>query len=341
MNTSAINTSSKNSTGSSMNAPSKAEGIAWCSTFILTAIFIVVGNLFTIILFAVNKKLRKKSLFLVINMAFADLMIGALSLPIYIYDTGSYYNLWTGGLSRHISSYFFGIVHAIFMNASLISAAFISGERLYAVYWPFKHRTLSMRTYRIVLIVAWTLVFTATAVSNGLYWLVSYNYALYEWMTFFLALTFIMSVCNIAIWRKFRHESVPSQQQNRASQNKRLTKTLLVVSILALFSWLPYSIMYFLVFVCYIQISDSFYYLITCFTYSNSFINPVVYALRIPEFRQALASCCFRRQVATNMDGTECRDNTAAGLATKARILRTAPSHLQLEYEQEVMDTKL
>ena len=37
--------------------------------------------------------------------------------------------------------------------------------------------------------------------------------------------------------------------------------------------------------------------------YSNSFFNPVVYALRIPEFRQALVLGCFRRQEAMYVQG--------------------------------------
>ncbi|XP_078353004.1 adenosine receptor A3-like [Oculina patagonica] len=337
-NISAINTSSKNATGSSVSVPSTAEGIAWCSAFILASIFIVVGNLLVIILFAVNKKLRKKSLFLVVNMAFADLMLGALALPIYIYDIGGYFKLWTGGLSRSISlSYFFGIVDTIFTDTSLISAVFISSERFYAVYWPFKHRTLSMQAYRIVIIIAWVLALLDTAVYNVLYWLVSYQFALNGWLSFFLALTLIMFVCNIGIWRKFRHKTFSSQQQNRDSQNKRLTKTLLFVSILALLSWLPLTLMNYLIFIRNVQIPVTYFYLIMLFTFSHSFVNPVVYALRIPEFREALASCCFRR----NKDGTERRNNAAAGLAKQVRTLRTGPSHLQLEFEQEVMDTKL
>ena len=50
--------------------PSKVEGIAWCSAFALEALITVLGNLLTIILFLVNKNLRKKCLPLVINMAF-------------------------------------------------------------------------------------------------------------------------------------------------------------------------------------------------------------------------------------------------------------------------------
>ena len=56
-------TASNNTTSSSTeDLPSKAEGIALCSGFAIAAVFIVVGNLLTIVLFAVDKKLRKKSL---------------------------------------------------------------------------------------------------------------------------------------------------------------------------------------------------------------------------------------------------------------------------------------
>ena len=62
----------------------------------LEAVFIVIGNLITIVLFAVKKKLRKKSLFLVMNMAFADLIFGAVFLPLSINIVVSYqhHQLW-------------------------------------------------------------------------------------------------------------------------------------------------------------------------------------------------------------------------------------------------------
>ena len=60
-----------------------AEGIALCAAFILIFLFIVGGNLLTVVLFAVDRRLRKRSLLLVINMAFADLMLGTVALPIY------------------------------------------------------------------------------------------------------------------------------------------------------------------------------------------------------------------------------------------------------------------
>ena len=145
-NTSVADTSLENATGLSMAVPSKAEGIAWCSAFISLSVFIVVGNLLTIVLFARNKTLRKKSLFLVINMAFADLMMGALTLPFDIRSLGANFNLWIRSVNMRLA-YFSAITDSVPIVATLNSAAAISGERFYAIYWPFKHRTLSMRAY--------------------------------------------------------------------------------------------------------------------------------------------------------------------------------------------------
>ena len=90
-----VTSASNNTTSlSSEDVRSKAEGIAWCSAFALEAVFIVAGNLLTIVLFALNKKLRKKSLYLIINMAFGDLFLGAVHVPLYILLIGNGHQLW-------------------------------------------------------------------------------------------------------------------------------------------------------------------------------------------------------------------------------------------------------
>ena len=55
------------------------------------------------------------------------------------------------------------------------------------------------------------------------------------------AIVVVIITCafNIAIWRKIKHRRVASQQQNKETQNVRLTKTLMFASILALVCWLP------------------------------------------------------------------------------------------------------
>ena len=222
-NTSVADTSLENATGLSMAVPSKAEGIAWCSAFILLSAFIVAGNSLTLVLFARNKTLRKKSLFLVISMAFADLMMGALSVPFYIYRLGAYFHLWITSVNMPLA-YISAIFETVPIVATLNSAAATSAERFYAIYWSFKHRTLSMRAYRIVVCAVWTLTLVVSAAWVALNNFTSYNHAVYILAPYTLILILFMCGCNIGIWIKFRHGSFALQQDNRASTEKTLNK---------------------------------------------------------------------------------------------------------------------
>ena len=214
---------SMNTTSSSSeDLSSKAEGVASCAVFALEAVLIVAGNLLTIVLFARNKNLRKKSLFLVINMAFADLMLGTVGIPLYIYDIGAAYLLWAAKMSTSFYNSL-KVADTIFAQASLISAVLISIERFYAIYWPLKHRTLSMRAYCIVIFMVWTLTAIVTTIISLACVLISCNYAFYVWIPYAVTLLSIVCGCNIGIWRKFHRGRMASQQQNRAVQNKRLT----------------------------------------------------------------------------------------------------------------------
>ena len=59
-NTSSANVSIDVKPGLSLSALSRPEGIAWCTVSSLLSLFITVGNLFTIILFTANKRVRKR-----------------------------------------------------------------------------------------------------------------------------------------------------------------------------------------------------------------------------------------------------------------------------------------
>ena len=71
-------------------------------------------------------------------MAFADLMLGILSLPLYIHSVGYSFELWKGDWPMSLSI-FYTTVDTFFAQAAFISSACISGERFYAIYRPFKH----------------------------------------------------------------------------------------------------------------------------------------------------------------------------------------------------------
>ena len=216
--------------------PSKVEGIAWCIAFTLEALLIVLGNFLTLVLFAVNKRLRKRSLFLVINMAFADLLSGALSLPILIYTIGAGFMLWKARLDKTFYAYqVFGQI--VVLQASLISAVLITCERFPAVYWPLKHRITSVGAYRAAIFVVWILAILFPIPQL----LISNKLALYTFVSILLSLLFTVCICNIAIWTRLQRR-IASQQQNREAQNRRLTRTLLLISAVEILSRLPLTI---------------------------------------------------------------------------------------------------
>ena len=129
-NTSSANVSIDVKPGLSLKALSMPEGIAWCAVFSLVSLLITVRNLLTIILFTANKIVRN----LVINMALADLLLGAFALPLYIYvsiNNGYQFSL---KIVNSTLARVYGLSYGISLWISLTSAVSTSCERFYAVY---------------------------------------------------------------------------------------------------------------------------------------------------------------------------------------------------------------
>ena len=82
------------------------------------------------------------------------------------------------------------------------------------------------------------------------------------------------------------------------------------------------------------QVPKRFYDMVNLFNYFNSFVNPIFYALRIAEFRRALALCCTGRHVQAAV-------NTKLSKRRKERHGTTAEFSRELAFEQDVMDTKM
>ena len=141
---------------------------------------------------------------------------------------------------------------------------------------------------------------------------------------------------------KFKHGSVASQQQNREAQNLRLTRTMLLASLLALLCWFP------LIIVAgskYLGTPMSIrYYLIARFLgSSNAIVNPVMHALRIPEFRPALVQYCVKKQLGMNVESIETERNQAAfsSIETQLRTLYTDSNSPHQNFDKKAMDTKM
>lgn len=156
----------------------------------------------------------------------------------------------------------------------------------------------------------------------------------------------VLCCCNIGIWWKFQQRNNAPRnaihQQNRARQARRLTKTLLAVSAAAVFSWLPHAIILNMTAAHMVSVPIIIFHCFYILTYSSSIVNPIIYALKIPEFRQSLVTLCSRRRAVDRMDrkGKDEQDTGTIDLIGQ-RTLPTDPSYTERNFEHESTDTKL
>ena len=161
-----------------------------------------------------------------------------------------------------------------------------------------------MRTYKIGIFITWTLAFFVSSILTVLLWLELGKGACYLWITYALTMLLIVCGCSIGIRRRSRERATFVTSHNRFNI-ERLTHTLLFVSFLALVSWIPLVIVNYLSLVC--EISASWFWfadqIADVLNYCNSCVNPMVYAYRVPEFRQASRLYCLDKRVEVERNG--------------------------------------
>jgi len=326
MESSLENTTSNNTSCSSTDVLTKTEAIAWCSAFSLISVLIVTGNLLTIVLFAIYKKVRKNFFFLVINMACADLLLGAVSLPIYIFK--AIIPVFRTTSKNSPLTTFHSLFTVICLQASITFAALISCERLYATHRPLKLRTLSGQSYLVVIILGWTVVLLSSAILSVLRVFVSKVAYFSFWVPYTFTLTFIICACTFGIWKTFQlHRRMSSIRRSRALQSRRLTKTLMFISLLALLSWIPIIVM---------NTLEAINVSAILLNVSNCCINPVVYVLRIPEFKKGVSFLwCRKKPVEISNTNDNGRRRNRVSVFTPVTQLKSTTADL------EVLDTKL
>ena len=259
--------------------------IFWSSVFGLLAVLIILGNFFTIWVFH-RQRSRKRSYFLLISLAVADLMVGLFAIPLFIKGSSTEHSyLW-----RLVSKSF----DAFTGLTSIYTLAVISLERLFAILCPLRHRTLTSRSYIYAIAIPWiaAAVFIAVIIlkPNG-----RVKHPSYKFFPFLFLITPLLTVCvaYFSIWIK--QKSTKGIRNHRAARESKLTKTLFLVTGASLLTWTPFQIMNNLFLFQGLQISLTVSNLSKILQFSNSLVNVVIYPLRIPEFKTTLKNiihCC-------------------------------------------------
>ena len=283
---------------------SASECIPWLVVLIIECLAIVILNIITIVVFVKKKRqLQRRSTYLIIHLAIVDLLVGAVSGPLNIEERIAWLcPLWKirrmTNWSYHLS---FAFVN-LFSFTSLTNLIAISLERLHATFCPFRHRFVRKWVYRAIIIVIW-LIAIVREVAQIFLSEIDYFKVIdtYFYILFYAVFLFVICVSYILIVIKVQCSRHP-QFHTRSKRERKLTGTALIVSLVSLLCLLPGTM-----YVACIHLSSSCFMMyfhikmaVVVLFLANSLVNPIIYALRMPGFREGLLQLVYRNPDISN-----------------------------------------
>ena len=286
---------------------SLSECIIFFTVFTAEYVAIVTLNLLSIILFIKNKSLRTRGMYLVISLTVADLLVGSLSQSV---DSFYSQNLFCPSfikfylLPREVMIAF-DILCLLFPLVSLTNIAVISLERFHATFRPFRHRLIKRWVYVAAIAVVWVVPIITLVIFWVERFLIKHHlYLMESHCCLCLIVTFVSYT---SIMFKFRFGAHPQGHCAAALKQRKLTITLFITTLVSLLLWLPYSISVFVDWLTKILLNSlsrperiRFMLSMNSLRYANSLVNPILYTIRMPNFRKALLSL-FRRPQRENV----------------------------------------
>ena len=252
---------------------------------VLVTEFLVISiiNVITITAFARHRHLRKRSTYLVMNLTVADLLVGVVTGPLFMYyhqknEKDNKDCTWPGSIICAIEF--------TFPIASEVNLSLIALERLHATLFPFRHCLITRCVYFKIIIACWFTAFTLAFVIILTQEAFHYAWASFHAVTLLvLAVSYIIIIVNV--------QSNPhSQHRGSIHKERRLSVTLFIVTGVSVLTILPFTVFGSMPVdvkkkwrsASSVDIHD----ILTVIYHANSIVNPLVYAIRMREFRKAL-----------------------------------------------------
>ena len=181
---------------------SSSECIIWFTVFTAEFVAIVTVNLLAIILFIKNRNLRTRSMYLVISLTVADMLVGVLSGGFFQFNLLRRCRLIKLNLSFEVgfslSSFYF-----FFPFVSLTNIAVISLERFHATFRPFRHRFIKSWVYVVAIAVVWVFPLIVSVILGvELLYLIGYHLYILESYCLLCLIVTVVSYTSVLI--KFR-----------------------------------------------------------------------------------------------------------------------------------------
>ena len=253
----------------------------WATCFSVMAFLTIVGNSLTIATL-LRKTFRKRPQFLLISLAFADLLAGCAT-SLYVILEYRLFALWFANVFKMLDM-FTGL-------SSIFHLAVISLERLHATLRPFRHRQLSLKAYWVAIATPWILSSSVSTLMLIRFRPMPHGVPLIIVTICLTTPLLITCFSYLAIWRK-RKISLENVRSFRQNQEARFSMTIFLVTAASFLTWTPFLFLNIIAKVTMYLIPESAVFCINLLQFNNSFVNFFIYIIRFPSYRKALFSLC-------------------------------------------------
>ncbi|XP_015748876.1 PREDICTED: uncharacterized protein LOC107328660 [Acropora digitifera] len=227
------NHSLQRNTTSSLPLFSASECIPMLIAFGMESVAIVTLNALTIIVYLREYGLRKRSMYLVINLAFVDMLVPGCAIT-ECWFLGSFCKFWTIN-SLNLSSFMvIRVWFDVIPLASVTNLAAISLERVHATFRPFQHRLIKKKMFGAGVAIVWITTGLSAAIAVLVHFhsfSIELNRSLITlYLSFFLLSLLVTLVSYSSIAIKIIYGNQP-HHNGATSRERKLTKTLFIVGI--------------------------------------------------------------------------------------------------------------
>eukprot|EP00794_Sanderia_malayensis_P005311 gene5311-5980_t len=291
----------------------------------LLIVTILIGNTLVCLAFkSVSRRLKSITNSFVISLAASDILVGAFSLPLWAVFRMGY-------ISQNSLPYFIYIgLDIVCGTASILNLTMISLERMYAVRFPATHRNIAHKR-RVILGGIGFVWFFAFSLSGLAGLKIANVWSGYTYLVVIFAFV-LPTIVIVASYMAIFHTMKCRQEQHwRFKQEIRVAIMIGIVIVLFLICWLPFFIFNIVFYhVCPCKPNHVLFPLIPIVKYmhySNSLMNPIIYAYRYPDYRNAFKKMLFRCHCQKD---DFYRQRTAS---VKSTMSSTMPSTLAAQYD--------
>ena len=294
---------------------SSAECSTWYSVFLIINVAVVAVNLLSIVLFIKNSNLRTRAMYLVINLTVADMfVVGSATFFVVFHfllygcEVGNLFFIFIVERDWPPILFVLTVTEVWLPLTSVAGIAVISLDRMHATFRPFRHRNMKKWAYRVTVAGVWilTAMMLIPFPLTRFYWNLNQQwqllFPLYLWRSYCFLCLVVICVSYTSIALKFWCGTRPPSH-GAAIRQRKLTVTLFIMTTVSLLLWLPY-----VVYTCVpFSVLDRFSFLtylrlrlfFSLLYHTNSLVNPIIYTIRMLEFRRALLILFKRRQSQT------------------------------------------